>query len=97
MRLCGKLHEKTMPTASKVSRCYDLAGAVLAFMMAHPFCFYRRDGRDYCDDAFCRLLVELREQYVDVSFDDFAATIQVPLDTLMEWLDLGMDTSSTRS
>jgi hypothetical protein len=91
MRLCGKPHERTMPTASKASRCYELAGAVLTFMMAHPYCFYREAGRHYYNDAFRRLILDLREQYVDLDLDDFATTLQVPLDTLMELLDPGTD------
>jgi hypothetical protein len=88
------LHERTMPTASKVSRRrYDLAGEVLSFMMANPGCVYRRNGSEYCcNDAYRRLIRELRERYVDLDLDDFAGALQVPLDTLTQWLG-----SSTRS
>jgi hypothetical protein len=95
MSLCGKPHDKTMPTASNVSRCHDLAGAVLAFMMTHPYCFYRRAGRHYYDDAFRRLILELREQYLDLDLDDFADATQVPLDTLEEWLGRGTNTDTS--
>jgi hypothetical protein len=80
-----------MPTASEASRRrYDLAGEVLRFMMANPYGLYRKDGREYCcNDAFRRLLRELRERYADIDLEDFAATIQVPLDTLADWLESG--------
>jgi hypothetical protein len=76
-----------MPTASKASRRYDLAGAVLTFMMAHPYCFYRRAGRHYYSDAFCRFILDLLEQYIDLGLEDFAAALQVPRDTLKELID----------
>jgi len=76
-----------MPTASKASRRYDLAGAVLAFMMAHPYCFYCRAGRHYYSDAFRRFILDLLEQYIDLDLDDFAEALQVPLDTLKELID----------
>jgi hypothetical protein len=82
-----------MPTASDISRRrYDLAGEALSFMMANPGCVYRSNGREYrCNDAYRRLIRELRERYVDLDLHNFAAALQVPLETLTEWLG-----SSTR-
>jgi hypothetical protein len=87
MRLSRKPRERTMPTSSKVSRCYDLTGVVLAYMMAHPYCFYERAGRHYYSDAFHRFVLDLLEQYIDLDLDDFATVLQVPLDTLKEMID----------
>jgi hypothetical protein len=87
MRLCEKPHERTMPTASKASRRYDLLRAVVSFIMAHPYCFYRRAGRHYYSDAFRRFILDLLEEYIDLDLADFAAALQVPLDTLKELID----------
>jgi len=60
--------------------------------MANPYCFYRRAGRYYYNDAFRRFLLDLRQRHVDLDLDDFAATLPIPPDTLMEMLGQGADT-----
>jgi hypothetical protein len=68
---------------------YELRGAVMAFIRAHPGCVSEKPERTYYGDAFRRYVLELREQHPDVELEHFAEAVMVPLSTLKEWLAAG--------
>jgi phage-related baseplate assembly protein len=63
-----------------------ISQAVLRFVYANPGCVHAGTKRRHYADVFRRFIVELRAQHPEVELSSFALAIQVPLETLEDWL-----------
>jgi len=63
-----------------------LSQSVLRFVMTHPGCVHGHGERQRYGDAFRRLVVGLRAEHEELSLEEFAVAVQVPLGTLRAWL-----------
>lgn len=62
-----------------------LAVETVRFLKRNPGCA-QSGAREWYADCFRRFVVELRGRYFDVTTAEFAAAIDLPLDTLEDWL-----------
>jgi len=74
-----------------------LARAMLEHVMAHPGCVDRRGQRAQYSEGLRRHVLELRRRYAHISAQVFAATINIPLGTLKQWLHLPQHIESLTS
>ncbi len=73
------------PHADHISAAMTLA--MLRFVMAHPGCVHAIEARRAVyRDAFRRKVVELRIEHESLPLARFAQAVNVPLDTIEEWL-----------
>ena len=73
-----------------------LAVEMIRFIKQNPGCAQSGTRERYAD-CFRRFVVELRRRYFDVTTAEFAATIDLPLDTVEDWLGggrRGVDTTA---
>lgn len=63
-----------------------IARAVLQFVYSNPGCVHAGARRRHYTDAFRRFVVALRAQHSEVELATFASAIQVPLETLEDWV-----------
>lgn len=62
-----------------------LAVAMLRFIQQNPGCAQSGTHERYTD-GFWRFVLELRRRYADVTTAEFAATVDLPLDLVEDWL-----------
>jgi hypothetical protein len=62
-----------------------LAVEMIRFIKQNPRCAQSGTRERYAD-CFRRFVLELRRRYFDVTTAEFAATIDLPLDTVEDWL-----------
>lgn len=63
----------------------ELAIETVRFLKRHPGCA-QSGTREWYADCFQQFVLELRRRYFDVTTAEFAAAIDLPLDTLEDWL-----------
>jgi hypothetical protein len=63
----------------------ELAVEMVRFIKQNPGCAQSGTHERYTD-CFRRFVLELRRRYFDVTTAEFAATIDLPLDTVEDWL-----------
>jgi len=68
------------PTAEALTR------EVLHFVMDHPGCVHGGPERRHYSDSFRRLVLDLREQHPALGVEELARAVEVPVDTLRDWL-----------
>ncbi len=68
----------------------DLAGAALEYVYDHPGSVEGGKRQQY-SDGFRHFILELVSTHYDVSLEDFAAAVRVPVPTLKDWLKGGID------
>jgi hypothetical protein len=61
----------------------------LRFVMDHPGCVHGGPDRRHYSDALRRLVFDLREQHPELSLEELARAIEVPIDTLRDWVRTG--------
>ena len=64
---------------------FGLAIAMLRFIQQNPGCAQSGTHERYTD-SFRQFVLELRRRYSDVTMVEFAATIDLPLDLVEDWL-----------
>jgi hypothetical protein len=73
----------------------DLEGAVLDYVYAHPGSVHGERVRRRYSDGFRRFILELAATHRDVSLDDLAAAVRVPVPTLKDWLRGGIEATKS--
>jgi hypothetical protein len=73
----------------------DLAGAVLDYVYAHPGSVHGERVRRRYSDGFRRFVLDLAATHRDVSLDDLAAAVHMPLPTLRDWLRGGIEATKS--
>jgi len=68
------------PTVEGVTR------HVLHFVMDHPGCVHGGPQRRVYADSFRRLVLDLHQKHPDFGVEELARAVEVPLDTLRDWL-----------
>lgn len=68
------------PTAEALSR------QVLRFVMDHPGSVHGGPGHRRYSDSFRRLVLDLHQKHPDLGVDEQARAMEVPVDTLRDWL-----------
>jgi hypothetical protein len=68
------------------SEIAELGRAVLGYVMRHPGCVHKTQQRQHYSDDFRHFLLEQRTAFAALDLERFAATVQVPLGTLKDWL-----------
>lgn len=68
----------------------DLTGAALDYAYDHPGSVEGGERRRY-SDGFRHFILDLAATHDDVSLDDFAAAVHLPVPTLKDWLKGGID------
>ena len=74
------------PKLAPPSALVELSALAFDFVMQHPGCVQRGDGRARYSEIYRRFVIEQRERHADVMLSDFAAAIRVPLGTLEDWM-----------
>jgi hypothetical protein len=69
------------PTPEPDAICHE----VLRFVMSHPGCVHGGERRQY-SDSFRRLVLELYERNSGLGVESLAQAVEVPADTLRDWL-----------
>lgn len=76
------------PNVTGLDHSADLLGLaveMIRFIQRNPGCA-ESGTRERYTDSFRRFVLELRWRYCDVMMAEFAATIDVPLETVEDWL-----------
>ena len=68
------------PTAEALTR------RVLRFLLDHPGCVHGGSEHRHYSDSFRRLALDLREKHPELGVEELAHAIEVPVDTLRDWL-----------
>lgn len=63
-----------------------LTREVLRFVMDHPGCVHGGPDRRAYADSFRRLVLDLHQKHPDLGVEELAQAVEVPLDTLRDWL-----------
>jgi len=66
-----------------------LTHEVLRFVMGHPGCVHGGSERFHYSASFRRLVLDLREKHPELGVQELARTVDVPVDTLRDWLRTG--------
>ena len=64
----------------------ELSGHMLRYVRSHPGSISARNLRQHYSDDLRHFVLELRERYAHVPLSSFAEVIQIPADTLADWL-----------
>jgi hypothetical protein len=78
------------------AKLLSLAVEMLRFIQRNPGCA-QNDVHEHYTDGFWRFVLELRRRYPDVPTAEFAASIDLPLGTVEDWLRggrRGVDTAA---
>jgi hypothetical protein len=73
---------ETAPPQAADAICHE----VLRFVMEHPGCVHGSVGRRQYSDCFRHLVLGLHERHSELGIDLLARAVEVPLDTLRDWL-----------
>jgi hypothetical protein len=83
----GRPRVEPAPGPANVPELVEIAVEMLQFIKRNPGCVQSGErGRDRYADGCRRFVLELRERHADVAATVFAATIDLPLGTLEDWL-----------
>lgn len=63
----------------------EVAVEMIRFIQQNPGCAQTRPDERYTD-RFRRFTLELRQRYADVATTEFAVAVDLPLDTVEDWL-----------
>lgn len=63
-----------------------LTHEVLRFVMDHPGCVHGSSERRHYSGSFRRLVLDLREKHPELGVEELARAVEVPADTLRDWL-----------
>ena len=77
------------PDLAGLDHSSDLTGLafeMVRFIKRNPGCAQVSGTRARYTDGFRQFVLELRRRYLDVTMIEFAATIDLPLDTVEDWL-----------
>lgn len=77
------------PDLADLDHSTDLTGLafeMVRFIKRNPGCAHVSGTRARYTDGFRQFVLELRRRYLDVTMIEFAATIDLPLDTVEDWL-----------
>jgi len=66
----------------------ELSGHMLRYLRSHPGACSAGPVRQHYSDDLRRFVLDLRRRYASVPLPDFALAIQIPTDTLTDWLRL---------
>lgn len=83
----GRPRVEPAPDAANEPKLVGIAVEMIQFMKRNPGCV-QGGARDRYSDCFRRFVLELRERHAAVAAAEFAATIDLPLGTLEDWLRL---------
>lgn len=81
-------HQTPPPDADGLDRSaelFELAVEMIRFIQQNPGCAQTRPDERYTD-RFRRFTLELRRRYADVATTEFAVAVDLPLDTVEDWL-----------
>lgn len=81
----GRPRRERAPDSASTTSLHELTLEVLRFITQHPGCV-RSGARARYADCFRRFVVDLRERHTDVTADEFAAALTLPLGTLEDWM-----------
>jgi hypothetical protein len=74
------------PASSPSPTVEALNREVLRFVMDHPGCVHGGPERRHYSDSFRRLVLDLREKHPELGVEALAHAVEVPIDTLRDWL-----------
>lgn len=77
------------PDVAGLDHSADLTGLafeMVRFIKRNPGCAQVSGTRERYTDGFRQFVLELRRRYLDVTTAEFAATIDLPFDTVEDWL-----------
>jgi hypothetical protein len=75
--------------ASPPPHAEALTGEVLGFVMDHPGCVHGGAAHRRYSDSFRRLVLDLHEKHPEQGVEGLAHAVEVPVDTLRDWLRTG--------
>lgn len=64
----------------------ELRGHMLRYLRSHPGCISAGPIRQHYSDGLRHFVLELRQRYNSPPLPDFAQAVQIPADTLADWL-----------
>ncbi|MBI5543317.1 MAG: hypothetical protein HY901_05475, partial [Deltaproteobacteria bacterium] len=73
---------RAAPAPAADALCHE----VLRFVMDHPGCIHGGPDRRHYSDSFRRLVLDLREKHPALGVEELAHAVEVPVDTLRDWL-----------
>ena len=74
------------PASAPPPKAEALTHEALCFLMNHPGCVHGGPDRRVYSDSFRRFVLDLREKHPDLAAEDLATAVEVPPDTLRDWL-----------
>jgi len=74
------------PAAPPPAQVDAVTREVLRFVMDHPGCVHGGPQRRVYADSFRRLVLDLHQKHPDLDVEELARAVEVPLDTLRDWL-----------
>jgi hypothetical protein len=77
------------PTSPPSPKADALTRHVLGFLLDHPGCVHGGPAHRHYSDSFRRLVLDLHEKHPDLGVEGLAHAIEVPVDTLRDWLRTG--------
>ena len=77
------------PTPSPSPTAEALTRQVLRFVLDHPGCVHGGPEHRHYADSFRRLVLDLHEKHPEQGVEGLAYAIEVPIDTLRDWLRTG--------
>jgi hypothetical protein len=86
VRPAGRPSSPASPPSPKAEA---LTRQVLRFLLDHPGCVHGGSEHRHYSDSFRRLVLDLREKHPDLGVEELAHAIEVPVDTLRDWLRTG--------
>jgi hypothetical protein len=64
----------------------ELSGHMLRHLRSHPGCISAGPVRQHYSDGLRHFILELRQRYLQLPLEAFAQAVQIPADTLADWL-----------
>lgn len=64
----------------------ELSGHMLRYLGSHPGAMATGSTRNHYSDGLRHFILELRHRYHQVPLEAFAQAVQIPADTLADWL-----------
>ena len=77
------------PASPPSPKAEALTRQVLGFLLDHPGCVHGGPAHRHYSDSFRRLVLDLHEKHPELGVEGLAHAIEVPVDTLRDWLRTG--------
>lgn len=77
------------PASAPSPKAEALTRQVLRFLLDHPGCVHGGPERRHYADSFRRLVLDLHQKHPDLGVEGLAHAVEVPVDTLRDWLRTG--------